>query len=239
MDALAKLVSNKQIILETMGDSGRRFKKAFKTTPAQAQVQLDDPYGNTVSPQTSVWYQSRHYRANVHLMNGMAYLRDIFVYRDGHKQPYLDEPTKLSSVEQRQLAVVDGFHWSPKQGSLTEKGAGGYLMVDGAEFRPIGRPEVSETATSLSCRLKDEAGRWLLFAFEEDRMSVSCSGKLEIEFFWDKSKSAFKSAFGGTLDFVDDGFGYSVRLAKGSVRTVDTGCVLTSEKSEIKVIFSA
>lgn len=238
MDALAKLVQKKSVVLETMGDSGRRFKKAFKKTPPQAQVQLEDPYGNTESPQTSVWYQSRHYRANVHLMNGIAYLRDIFVYRDGHKQPYLDEPTKLSSVEQRQLGVVDGFHWSPKQGSLTEKGAGGYLKVDGAEFRPVGRPEVSETPNSLSCRLKDEAGRWLLFVFEEDRMSVSCAGKLEIEFFWDKSKSAFKSAFGGMLDYVDDGFGYSVRLLKGSVQTADSGCVLTSEKSEIKMVLS-
>jgi len=43
MAKLAKLRDEGEVHVETMEGSGRRFKQAFKQTPAQAQVQLVDP----------------------------------------------------------------------------------------------------------------------------------------------------------------------------------------------------
>jgi hypothetical protein len=45
MEKLAKVRAAGGLIIETMGDTGRRFKKRFKTTPTQAQIMLEDPFG--------------------------------------------------------------------------------------------------------------------------------------------------------------------------------------------------
>ncbi len=45
MDKLAGFRDEGSLIVETMGATGRRFKKAFKSTPTQAQVMLEDPVG--------------------------------------------------------------------------------------------------------------------------------------------------------------------------------------------------
>ena len=45
MDRLAKVRNSGALIVETMGNTGRRFKKTFKTTPTQAQIMLEDPFG--------------------------------------------------------------------------------------------------------------------------------------------------------------------------------------------------
>ena len=59
MDALARLRDAGSVIVETMGSSGRRFKRTFVSTPPQAQVALSDPFGNTDLAERSIWYQSR------------------------------------------------------------------------------------------------------------------------------------------------------------------------------------
>lgn len=46
MEKLAKVRNAGGLIVETMGDTGRRFKRDFKSTPTQAQVMLKDALGN-------------------------------------------------------------------------------------------------------------------------------------------------------------------------------------------------
>lgn len=45
MDKLAQARKGGGLVVETMGETGRRFKRAFSSTPTQAQVMLEDPFG--------------------------------------------------------------------------------------------------------------------------------------------------------------------------------------------------
>ncbi|RYG30039.1 hypothetical protein EON81_25635, partial [bacterium] len=112
MEALAALRQKGSVHVETMGDSGRRFKRTFRSTPIQSQVQLADPFGNVESPETSIWYGSRFYRADLHIKGDFPYLRDLTVYDDRFPQPFLGTATRQHEVQQRMLAVLDGYHWS-------------------------------------------------------------------------------------------------------------------------------
>ena len=135
MKALAQLRDAGRVHVETMGDSGRRFKRAFATTPAQAQVQLSDPFGNTDPAQNSIWYQSRFYRANLHINGDLPFLRDLTIYSDLNSQPFLKEATRDGSVEQRMPPILDGYHWSWTPGSSTEEGAGAFFTVPGFNMK--------------------------------------------------------------------------------------------------------
>jgi hypothetical protein len=41
-----------------MSETGRHFKRSFKSTPPQAQVMLTEPFGNDHAPQRTVWYRA-------------------------------------------------------------------------------------------------------------------------------------------------------------------------------------
>ncbi|CAN5673363.1 hypothetical protein BH11ARM2_BH11ARM2_01160 [soil metagenome] len=166
MEALAKLRDQEAVHVETMGESGRRFKRAFKETPAQAQVQLNDPFGNTEPAENSVWYQSRFYRANLHLKGDLPYLRDLMVYSDRHEQPFLDKATRDHEVGQRALAVVDVYHWAKPSEA---PGAGGFFEVDGERLRLSGSPKVREEGNTLIAELPVGNDRVLTLRFDSHR----------------------------------------------------------------------
>jgi len=112
MEKLAHVESSHRLVVETMGETGRRFKRTFKSTPPQAQVMLQNSFGNDQQPQRTVWYQSKYFRANLHFVADQFYLRDLHVYSDAFPQPYLDEPVRQHGIDQRLPAVLDGYHWS-------------------------------------------------------------------------------------------------------------------------------
>jgi hypothetical protein len=49
MEKLAQARKAGGFVVETMGETGRRFKRAFSSTPTQAQVMLEDPFGHADS----------------------------------------------------------------------------------------------------------------------------------------------------------------------------------------------
>lgn len=227
MRALAELRDAGKVAVETMGQTGRRFKKAYKTTPPQAQVMLDDPFGNTDRREGSIWYQSRFYRANLHLKGDLPFLRDVTVYRDSYAQPFLNEATRLRDVEQRMLAVLDGFHWSKTPGS-SEPGAGGFFMVDRERLRLTGRPVVREEGASLIVDLPVTGGRTLRVRFDESALSVELKpvGSLVLSFEWDPSRSAFLDVVASKAKFRFAGFGYEVEV-RGAPAKAERGWTLS------------
>ena len=58
MEKLAHFRNEGSLVVETMDATGRRFKNSFKSTPTQAQVILNDPFGKDNAPQRTVWYLS-------------------------------------------------------------------------------------------------------------------------------------------------------------------------------------
>ena len=226
MKALARLRDSGAVHVETMGDSGRRFKRAFSTTPAQAQVQLHDPFGNDPA-QNSIWYGSRFYRANLHIIGNTFFLRDLTVYSDRHPQPFLTEATRLGDVEQRMPPVLDGFHWSRNPGSSTEQGAGGFFLVNGKRLEMSGAPKVTETGSSLLVDLPVGENGVLRVRFDEQKMSCSLQSKtpapLTLSFEWDPAKATLTQVKAGRVAYRWQGLDYGVDIEQGQATATSNG----------------
>ena len=233
MKTLADLRAKGAVHVETMGDSGRRFKRAFKETPAQAQVMLEDPFGNPGPLDGSVWYQSRFYRADLHFKDGLPYLRDLTVYSDRNPQPFLAEKTVAHDVEQRMPAVLDGYHWSRNPGSPDEPGAGGYFYVEGKRLRLSGKPTVREEGSTMLVDLPVGEGRTLHVRFEERGLSVRLTPEdpLTLSFEWWPPKSALAEVKAGRVAYRWQELDYAVGVIGGEAKATHSGWSVESRKS--------
>jgi len=225
MKALADLRGTNAVHVETMGESGQRFKRAFRTTPAQAQIMLDDPFGNESPASGSIWYQSRFYRADLHFKGDLPFFRDLTVYSDRNPQPFLTEATRAHDVEQRMPAVLDGYHWSPTPGSSGEPGAGGFFEGDGQRVRLTGKPRVREEGQSLVAMLPVGGGRELEVRFEDRGIQVKLTPKtpVTLHFEWDLAKGALKEVLPGSAMYRWQGFDYAVQIEKGEATAMPRG----------------
>lgn len=231
MDALAELRADGIVHVETMGDSGRRFKKAFRTTPAQAQVMLDDPFGNTNPAENSIWFQSRFYRANLHIEGGLPFFRDITVYSDEFPQPFLKQATRQNDVEQRMPAVLDGFHWGKARGQL---------LIDGEPAKLSGKPVVREDGNTLVVVLTFGNGRVVSVQFSETDIAIVASnvGTFSLSFEWDSAKSALRHVEPRRVAYRWEGLDYAVDVLAGKAEARQDGWLATPTKGAIKLRLS-
>jgi hypothetical protein len=237
MDALAQLMKAGSVHVETLGETGRRFKSSFRTTPTQVQAMLSDPYGNSSPAERTVWYQSRFYRANLHFRGDLPFLRDLTVYSDRNPQPFLTSATRESDVEQRMPAVLDGYHWSPTPGSNGSPGAGGFFVVEGERLRLTGEPTVSEHGNNVvEVDLPVSKGA-VHVRFDERgiRISVSPTGALSLSFEWDGARSTFKDIQGNLIRYRQSGFDYAIEVEQGDAVATDRGWMAKDGRGVIRI----
>jgi hypothetical protein len=240
MEKLAKLRSAGSLVVETMGETGRRFKQSFAATPTQAQVMLEDPYGNQNPSQKTVWYQSRYFRANLHFRGEEFYLRDLHVYDDRFPQPYLTDPVQRHGIEQRMLAVLDGYHWSDDEVRSGRKGLramGRFVSIgaDGQEtpLTMAGDPAVTETEAALLVHVPLPGGGMLVTEFSEQEIEFRLAGNpsslnLGLCLDWVAERSAFVQVSRERLEYRFRDFDYSARVVRGSAaRSSDGASVIT------------
>jgi hypothetical protein len=237
MDKLAQVQSAGGVIVETMGETGRRFKRTFSSTPTQAQVMLQDPFGDEQMPQRTIWYQSKYLRANLHFRGEQFYLRDLHVYDDRFPQPYLTDPVRQHGIEQRMLAVLDGYHWSDDEVRAGRDGVramGRFVAVgpDGkdAPLTMLGLPSVSETGSEMRASVPLSGGGMLVSEFREQEIAFTLVGtaspvRLGLKFEWVADRSALQDVSKDRLQYRFRDFGYSVSVVNGiaskSARGVD------------------
>ena len=243
-DKLAKFRDQGSLLVETMGDTGRRFKKRFKATPAQAQVMLQDPFGHTDQPERTVWYQSKYYRANLHFRGTEFYLRDIHVYSDKFPQPFLTDPVTQHGIEQRMPAVLDGYHWSDDSVRSGHDGvrAMGRFVLTGSEGQSTtltlsGLPTVTESGNTLRTDVPLTGGGILSATFTEADTEYTVSGipagqQLGLVFEWAPSLSALKQVSANQLSYNFRDFDYSVHISKGYAFQTLSGASLVADISE-------
>ena len=237
LEALAKIRDLGLANVETLGETGRRFKERFKVTPAQTQIMLDDPFGNSDPAESTIWYQSRYYRANLHIRGDLPFLRDVTVYSDRNEQPFLRIPTRLSDVEQRMPAVMDGYHWSSRPGALGEPGAGAFLTVNGKRVRTKGKPTVKQAGDSLYVRLPTEFGL-ITITFTEIEIRVALGGKhpkeVGLSFEWDGSKAPIPTLSREAVHY-EQTPGYEVRVLQGVAQVSEVGWKVSSQAGLIRL----
>jgi hypothetical protein len=239
MKALAQFRDARSVHVETLGETGRRFKRSFGSTPVQAQVQLADPFGNSNPAERSIWYQSRFYRVNLHLKGDLPFLRDLTVYSDRFPQPFLTEATRDQEVEQRMPAVIDGYHWSVHPGSREEPGAGGYFGVAGNPLQLSGEPRVFEDGNALVAELPIRNGGVLRLRFEEKEIAVTLDPKgqapLSLAFRWDPSKAALAEVQPRKIVYRQKDLSYFVAVHDGQAEPTSVGWTVTQGKNGIRL----
>lgn len=159
-----------KVRVETLGESGRWFRKRFPLTPATAVTTVSDVRGEG---NKTVWYDSRYYRANLLWEKGRFRFRDIHLFDERFKSEYLDTPGTGDRFLFYTLPFVDGFMWSKGEDraglSLVRTGSDGY-----AEELRLDSPEVKERGRSvLEVSGKDQYGGTFRITLHDDRIEVS------------------------------------------------------------------
>jgi hypothetical protein len=251
MDKLAKALGDGGLVVETMGETGRRFKRSFKSTPTQAQVMLKDPFGNDHAPQRTVWYQSKYFRANLHFRDNQFYLRDLHVYNDRFPQPYLTDPVRQHGIEQRMLAVLDGYHWSDDEvraGRSGVRAMGRFVLIGedgrGTPLEMAGLPTVSETSSMLQTSVPLSGGGKFVSVFREREIAFSLVGapshaRLGLTFEWVADRSALGDVSADRLNYRFRDFDYDVRVANGvATKTVDGVNIVAGKRGALRMLMA-
>lgn len=197
-----------KVRVETLGESGRWFRKRFPLTPATAVTTVSDVRGEG---NKTVWYDSRYYRANLLWEKGRFRFRDIHLFDERFKSEYLDTPGTGDRFLFYTLPFVDGFMWSKGEDraglSLVRTGSDGH-----AEELRLDSPEVKERGRSvLEVRGNDQYGDTFRITLHDDHIEVS-SPDADKDVAWALQLHA---APGTELPFTDVGGKYANAVFRG------------------------
>ena len=207
-----------KVRVETLGESGRWFRKRFPLTPATAVTTVSDVRGEG---NKTVWYDSRYYRANLLWEKGRFRFRDIHLFDERFKSEYLDTPGTGSQFLFYTLPFVDGFMWSKGEDraglTLVRTGSDGQ-----AEELRLDSPEVKERGRSvLEVRGNDQYGDTFRITLHDDRIEVS-SPDADKDVAWALQLHAapgtelpFTDVGGKSANAVFRGHSYSVTCSEG------------------------
>lgn len=207
-----------KVRVETLGESGRWFRKRFPLTPATAVTTVSDVRGEG---NKTVWYDSRYYRANLLWEKGRFRFRDIHLFDERFKSEYLDTPGTGDRFLFYTLPFVDGFMWSKGEDraglSLVRTGSEGH-----AEELRLDSPEVKERGRSvLEVRGNDQYGDTFRITLHDDRIEVS-SPDADKDVAWALQLHAapgtelpFTDVGGKSANAVFSGHSYSVTCSEG------------------------
>ena len=215
MPKIAELKRKGMLRVETLEQSGRNFSKKYSQTPPTATSALSD---YTPRNAKTLWYCSRYYRTNLFWEKGSFRFRDIQLYNEDCKSPYLSSPGTSTECHYYALPFVDGCLWS-----TTENMAGLRILGLNAsnryeEIKVIGQ-SITAQGKQTTVKINTEGNKEYTIVLKEksikvysDRDNMFCleltraPGK-SIPFTAITSKRAIASA---------NGFAYSARLKSGT-----------------------
>lgn len=210
--------------VETLGESGRWFRKNFKLTPATAVTTVSDVRGEG---NKTVWYDSRNYRANLLWEKGRFRFRDIHLFDERFKSEYLDKPGTGNQFLFYTLPVIDGFMWSKgddRAGLMIVK-----VNDDGStEELRLDNPTVKERGKSvLEVSGTDQYGHTFSIVLRDDRIEVSSPDTGNDDAWALQLHSApdaplpFTTIGDKSVEAVFRGYSYSVDCPKGCFKEVN------------------
>jgi hypothetical protein len=211
---LAALQAEGRVRVVTLADAGRWFTAQFPVTPATAVTALDD-YRR--EGRKSVWYQSRHYRANLYWHGAQCRIRDLHLFHEAYTERYLITACPSAACTYDTLPLAEGFLWSG--GGIVSGLVPMCRPADGpAEPLRGGDPRVHEPdTTTLRIQWPLLAGGHLVTTCAEQAISWTAPGDdWWLEMTWTADAAVpFLQVTGDCLRCRHAGFDYAVRCAPG------------------------
>ncbi len=229
---IKRLCDEGRLELMTLAESGRWYKQNFSTTPPSTYCAMS---AWDKADRKSVWYYSRFYRTNIFWDCGKVRVRDLYIFNDQFKEHYLDSPCTSHACEFRNLPIIDGTIYS------TAQSPAGVYFTNGDTTIEFDQMEYSEDKESATVSLKsgehtvtitlketcfsvqtDFTFLVLKAIFDTDRLY----GKFDAtdSQFTNHNNSEQSITFvssvlrkNNCLDFVFNGFEYSLKLTKGKL----------------------
>ena len=106
LEQMSRMQAEGKLVIEHLGESGRRYKQAYETTPMSsvtAHSAADDPGKQTV------WFCSANYRVNLYAEDGEVWIRDLHIFDDSIPDPFAEVICTGSDATYETLPAVDGF----------------------------------------------------------------------------------------------------------------------------------
>ena len=99
-----------RLTAETLCDSGRRYRKNYKTTAASVVAALSDWNGQG---RQAVWYSSRYYRMGLLRQNQHVFIRDLYRFDEQYPERYRETTVGGDTYTYDNLPLIDGSRWQP------------------------------------------------------------------------------------------------------------------------------
>ena len=106
---LKEMAERGEVRIETLGETGRWFKKEYPTTPPTSVIVTEDPWDGGLK---TLWFNSRNWRANILWDAQGLKFRDIHLFDETIRSEYRDHPDTLPVFHYETLPLVDGCLWS-------------------------------------------------------------------------------------------------------------------------------
>lgn len=157
-----------EVRIETLSETGRWFKEQYPVTPPTSVVASEDHQGKG---RKTFWFNCRNYRVNLLWEGSDLKFRDMHLFDEQLRSPYLDAPDTQPVFHYETLPLVDGCLWS-----TPEHMAGLCFMTP--EFQggaPVFIP--GDGKQKVKWPSTDGKGRFVLI-FSEDRVEISAHGQV-------------------------------------------------------------
>lgn len=152
----AKMQSAGKIAVEPLGDTGRWFKKTYKSTPAST-ITAHNAFDN--DKLSSVWYSSKKYRINFIENDTELKIRDLHVFDESYPDPFEDKVCETNDAAYETLPVVDGNRYSGNGVHagmyLLDRKSGTLLTCDKLKFTDLGDGSAKLTYGSVEVELSE------------------------------------------------------------------------------------
>jgi hypothetical protein len=221
LETLKRYADKGLISVEKLCDTGRKFLAEHEQNCAQTQVALDDWMGKG---RRSVWYNCRHYRANLYQDAGKFYIRDLRKMCDGFAEDYLDKPNPNWNENKFTPPVIDSYLFSTND-------ANGMLAFSGEACGMMPR-STGPNELEVVCAFAD--GLAATVRFDENGLSISGT-PLEVKMSeeWRKQHSFAP----GRIDLKFKDYSYSVGI-EGDLTMLPNGYKITPKDGEIRIDMS-
>ncbi|GAA5484677.1 hypothetical protein [Haloferula sargassicola] len=216
---LAKRRNRGDIVVETLGESARWFRRTYPRTPATSVVALEDSTG---APKRSIWYESRCYRVNFYWDKDRWKIRDLHLFNEDYPERYLDARAEDIVAHYDTLPLLDGFHWS-----VPDDLASFSAVAEGEPVRTKGVPKVTgEGADTLQIECGLKGGGKLVILCEPESLRIDLKGlgapdRWAMELAWSAEKQVPVSEVSPhAIGYRHQGFTYQLRCGESAVSRV-------------------